>query len=244
MNEELNDYQKIWFQMVFDPYVRDNPNAYISYPFFLGVSETYFRSEKRIMIVGQETRGWSGYKPDWSIEDTRKWAIDYLNYQLRYSNDQILREQFGRRNSSPFWSFFKQFSKEDIVPSWNNIDKAQRFVDGKTMRLTEETEIKLNCILPNSKKTLFQTEVEITKPNAIVFITGPNYTVTMESAMNLKEGLLKEVGLSYQNGCVEITEITGLGIPVFWTYHPRHISSRKNPLNRKEIVKMIISQIT
>ena len=243
MNSELNVYQRVWFQRVFEPFVRDNSEKNISYPFYLGVSEKYINSKRRIMIVGQETRGFTSFKPDWSIEETQRWAIDYVDYQLHYSNDQELKDKFKRRNSSTFWSFFKLFSKADIVPSWNNIDKAQRYVGGETMSLTEDIERKLNCILPDSNKTLFQIEVEITKPNAVVFITGPRYTVTMEAAMNLKEGILEEAGLSLQNGCVDITEISGFGLPVFWTYHPRYISNSRNPLNCNEIFEKIIGQI-
>ena len=62
MNKKLNKYQRIWFDTIFEPYVQKNTYLNISNPFFLGVSETYIKAEKRIMIVGQETAGWSVYK--------------------------------------------------------------------------------------------------------------------------------------------------------------------------------------
>ena len=238
MNKALNMYQTIWLKRVFEPCVKNNPNASLSYPFFFGVSDKYAAADKKLMIVGQETRGWSIYKPDWTIEDSQKWAIDYLNYQLHYSNDESLKERFGRRNSSPFWSFFKLFSNDGITPCWNNIDKAQRCIYGKTKPLTEEIELELNCKLPNSEKTLFLSEIETAKPNVIVFITGPHYASTMEAAMNLEKGTLMNSGLSHSYGCVEITDITKLGIPVFWTYHPRHISGA-NELSRLDIAERI-----
>ena len=238
MNKILNNYQTIWLKRVFEPYVKNNPNASLSYPFFFGVSDKYTEADKKLMIVGQETRGWSVYKPDWTIEDSQKWAIDYLNYQLHYSNDKSLKERFGRRNSSPFWNFFKLFSNDGIIPCWNNVDKAQRCVNGKTKTLTEEIELELNCKLPNSEKTLFLNEIEIAKPNVIVFITGPYYTSTMEAALNLEKGTLMNSGLSHSNGCIEITDIAELGIPVFWTYHPRHISGA-NELSRLDIAERI-----
>ena len=103
INKELNEYQEIWLNDVFEPYIFTNPNLNISYPFFAGVSSEYEKASKRIMIVGQETRGWSLYKPDWTIIDSQQWAIDYLRYQLYYSNDDKFKDSFGRRNSSPFW---------------------------------------------------------------------------------------------------------------------------------------------
>ena len=237
MNHDLNGYQDKWLKHVFEPFVNKYSN--ISYPFFLGVSEKYIQAKNRIMIVGQETYGWSTYKPDWSIEDSQKWAIDYLDYQLHYSNDPALKEQFKRRNSSPFWGFFKQFSNADIVPCWNNVDKAQQNIDGNTRSLTIPMEIELNCILPDSNETLFQKEIEITQPSLIVFITGPSYSRTMEAAMNLETGSLNNFELSHQNGCVDITEIAGFNIPTFWTYHPRHISGKN--LCRDAIVRIIKS---
>ena len=239
INVQLNYYQEIWFKNIFEPYVSENADKNISYPFFTGVSEKYLCAKKRLMIVGQETNGWSVYKPDWTIADSQKWAINYLDYQLHYSNDPNLKLQFGKRNSSPFWSFFKPFSNDEIVPCWNNIDKAQRCINGKTKSLTVDVEMELNKKLPNTDKTLFQNEVEITKPDIIVFITGPYYHATMERAMNIEKGVLQSLNLSYETGCIDITSVSGLEIPTFWTYHPRHISSRKNPLCRDDIIKII-----
>lgn len=242
MNEQLNKYQENWLKNIFEPYVQRNPNQGISYPFFTGVSDEYENASKKIMIVGQETRGWSQYKPDWTTVDSQKWAVDYLRYQLYYSNDAELKERLKikKRNSSPFWGFFKAFSKENVVPCWNNIDKAQRNINEKTMPLTIDIERKLNQKLPGSDFTLFQKEIEIIKPDVIVFITGPDYHNTMEVAMNLEENSLQGVGLTTQTGCIDISSITNLGIPTFWTYHPRYISSSKNELCRDEIVSKIM----
>ena len=240
MNEELYKFQKEWFDTIFEPYIKENPNANITYPFFTGVPEQYVNSNKRIMIIGQETRGWGIYKPDWTLKDSRQWTVDYLCYQLRYDTDAVYKERFGRRNSSPFWSFFKLFSNHGIVPCWNNVDKAQRNIDGKTKSLTEEIEIALNQKLPHSNNTLLQKEIEVLKPNAIVFITVPSYVVTMEKALGLRENTLAEYKPTIDNGCVDITNIVHTEIPTFWTYHPRFIVSKKKPLSREEIVKKII----
>lgn len=237
MNHELNEYQAKWVKQVFEPLAQKHSN--ISCPFLLGVSEKYIQAQNRIMIVGQETNGWSTYKSDESIEDVQKWAIDYLDYQLHYSNDPALKKKFKRRNSSPFWGFFKQFSKDDIVPCWNNVDKAQLYNDGKTKPLSLTMETALNCVLPDSNKTLFQKEIEITQPLLIVFITGPAYSRTMEAALNLKNGSLENAKPSLQNGCVDITEIAGLSVPTFWTYHPAYIHRKSTPLCRDEIIQTI-----
>ena len=101
-------------------------------------------------------------------------------------------------------------------------DKAQRNIDGKTKSLTEEIEIALNQKLPHSNKTLLQKEIEVLKPNAIVFITGPGYVVTMEKALGLRENTLAEYKPTIDNGCVDITNIVHTEIPTFWTYHAPH----------------------
>lgn len=239
MNKELNKYQKEWFEEIFEPYIIENPNANISYPFFTGVVEQYVKADKRILIIGQETSGWNIYKPDWTIEDSQQWSVNYLSYQLDYCNDAKLKEQFKRKNSSPFWGFFKAFRKDGIVPCWSNVDKAQRNINGKTQGLTEDIEIAFNQKLPHTNKTLLQKEIEILKPNVIVFITGPRYRVTMEKALALKEKALKGYEPSHDDGCIDISDIVNLGIPTFWTYHPRHIASRGNELSRDKIVSKI-----
>lgn len=239
INEQLNEYQEKWLKNIFEPYVYRNPNYGISYPFFTGVSEEYEKASKRIMIIGQETRGWSQYKPDWTTVDSQKWAVDYLRYQLHYSNDEKLIEKFKKRNTSQFWNFFRAISKDGIVPCWNNIDKAQRNINGKTKALTVEIECELNKNSPNSNKTIFQREIEITKPDVIVLITGPNYYITMETAMNLKKNTLEDFRPSIQNSCVDISSIANFGIPTFWTYHPTYISRNKY-LNRDDIIAKIM----
>lgn len=108
------------------------------------------------------------------------------------------------------------------------------------MSLTEEIEIELNKNLPNSNKTIFQNEIDITEPNVIVFITGPHYHATMEKAMNLEKGCLKEVGLNTEKACVDITKITKLKTSTFWTYHPRYISNKSNKLCRDDIINTIM----
>ena len=239
MNEQLFKYQELWFKDIFDPYAKNNPK--ISYPFFTGVSDEYEKADRKIMIVGQETQGWGQYESDWTLEDSRQRAIDYLRYQLKYQEpytDELKAEGIpSRRNSSAFWSFFKQFSwyDYDIVPCWNNVNKAQT---PKSHKLSSDSEQVFNSLLPGQNKTLFQKEVEILKPDVIVFITGPNYATTMEVAMNLKEGSLQNIKPSHQKYCIDISSVAELGVPTFWTYHPTHIS-RSKELTRTDRDKII-----
>lgn len=74
------------------------------------------------------------------------------------------------------------------------------------------------------------------KPNLIVFITGPYYHATMEQAMNLEQASLANQNLALETGCINITHLSKLNVPTFWTYHPRYISSNKNPLSRDDII--------
>lgn len=238
MNKELNVYQEEWFRTIFEPYVNAHPDACISSPFFTGICDKYIASKKRIMIVGQQTNGWKIYKHDSCLQDSQQWTIDYLNRQLDYeSNGEF------KKNNSPFWSFFKDFSHENIIPCWNNIDKAQRNIKGESQPLTEEIEIALNHVLPLSKKTLFQREVEITKPNAVVFITGPSYQKTMETAMELNNNALTNFLPRVKQPCIDITDPAHLGIPAFWTYHPNYIKL-SNTISWDTIITTIKKSLT
>ena len=235
INERLRKYQEDWFEGVFRPYVENNMELDISDPFFTGVSDEYEKADKRIMIVGQETYGWNLYSYDCKIETSQQWSIDYLRSQLHYSTNYEI-------NNSQFWHFFRAIRKENIVPCWNNIDKAQRNINGKTKALTVKIERELNKNLPDSDQTIFQREIEITKPDVIVFVTGPSYHITMETAMNLDKKTLQNIRPTLQTPCVDISAVTNLGVPTFWTFHPTYIARNKN-LCRDDIIDKIVNGI-
>ena len=222
-NTQLRDIHKEWKAQVFNPFLKGKEND-ISVPFCPGLSDEYLSessSGKRIVIIGQETRDFTTNHDSWRTEGTQSWAIDYLRCQIYGKvTDGI------KYNSSPFWNFFRFFADNGLVPCWNNLDKAHRYVDGYTKPLTAAYERILNVqystqMNPIERSTL-QREIDVAKPDLIVFVTGPYYQVSMCCAFGLQEDTLAADKPTKKNPVSKIT-LPGISIPVFWTYHPAYL---------------------
>lgn len=100
-------------------------------------------------------------------------------------------------------------------------------VDGKTKRLSCEIEKKLNGVVLSNNRTLFQNEVSILKPNAVIFITGPYYQVSMAESLKIDSNILLEHKPTVLNPCVDISEVVSEKQRVLWTYHPTFLRRRK-----------------
>lgn len=234
MNGKLNSAQEIWNKIVLEPYFKDCDNTTLSRPFYMGVSDEYIKSENRIMIIGQEAKGFGLYTDTaWPMDKARNWSIDYLNRQV-YRNKSS--EYNYTYNNSGFWRLFRFFKDSGISPCWNNIDKLHQTIGNKTVPLTLKMESYFCKQYGDSNKSLIQNEIEICKPNYILFITGPHYTNSMATSFGLDENELIEVRPNIENPITDVTEIFGLGIKVFWTYHPTF-------LNRKQKLDDVTNKI-
>lgn len=224
-NEALKKLQNEWTETILLPYAENNFET-ISKPFFYGVSEEYCNANKRIMIVGQETKDFGAYTDDWLLNDIQPWCINYLRFQLWKipTNSKI------KYNASPFWKMFREFNNKGITPSWNNVDKVQQYNDEskKNFSLSFEQEKYFSCKYGNDNKSLLQREIELDEPDILLFITGPNYSFTMATALGLNEKILKSNRPTKQNYCVEITNLLNINSRVFWTYHPAYLNRNRN----------------
>ena len=201
----------------------------LSRPYVCSVSERYFNSRKRIMIIGQETYNFPPFNDDWAEQNIQKWGVEYLEKQLWNIGNQ-------KYNRSAFWKLFRYIeSQVEYCPCWNNVDKAHRIVNSKTVPLTVGLERSLNSTLLSDGYTILQKEIEITKPSAVLFITGPKYYQSMAAAMVINENELYAVRPTVNSVCTDISKISRLELPVLWTYHPTY-------LNRQEKNKKLFSQ--
>ena len=215
-NQLLRELQDEWKKTILLPYAEKHPEA-ISNPFYYRVSNEYFNANKRIMIIGQETNKFGVYTDNWN---SQPWCVDYLRFQLW----KIPSDSGEKYNASPFWRMFREFNNRGIVPSWNNVDKIQQYRKGENSPLSLELESFFSQRYGNDDKSLLQREIELDKPDILLFITGPYYCFTMATALGLKEEVLKSYRPSSQKYCVEITDLLNVGAKAFWTYHPRYLN--------------------
>lgn len=223
-NSKLLELQEQWNQNVLFPYVENLDNNILSRPFYFGVSEEYLESKHKIMIVGQETRDYGHYNHDWPMPAIQKWGVDYLRRQLwKSGTEEFIKGH--KYNRSGFWTLFRSFLKRGYVPCWNNIDKIQQAKGmASTIRLSNEHKRIFCRQYGEDNKSLLQREIELVKPDVVLFITGPNYHVSMTESLGLVEGALEELKPNRTKVCREITKEAGLGMPAFWAYHPSYLN--------------------
>lgn len=243
MNQKLLDLQTHWDKSLISSYVKENPYS-LSRPFAYGVPEEYITADFKLMVVGQEAAGFSAYEDPtaWDLQRTQQWVVDYTRRQLWKIHAGDAKE--GRTNCSPFWNFLRNLNKNGLTPSWNNVDKVyrkkKRHTGEKVIRLTDDQRKKFNEAVCDGK-TLLQCEIEISKPDGVVFVTGPDYRISMEAALG---------GISLGNKVLvqdqlltDISAEAGLGIPCLWTYHPGYLCRiHKNLIVHAQKIAEIIKQ--
>lgn len=238
MNKAMLRLQQQWEEMVLLPYVKKYPHT-MSRPFAYGVPEAYLEADCKIMVIGQEAAGFSMYEDEsaWGLSRTQQWVMDYWKFQL--FGDCAGDVNPNDYNRSPFWNMFRYLKKHGVIASWNNLDKVYQkhtFAnDEKVIRLENDQRKWFNGAVCDGK-TLLLCEIEMSKPDGIVFVTGPHYRRSMETALGCSENKLSEKRPIKKDPLKEITLEAGLGIPCYWTYHPAY-------LNRIGALKMCAEQI-
>ncbi len=165
---------------------RDNPLASdLSPPFLLSVTDRYVAAQRRILVVGQETKGW-GWPRD---EDTRSnsdanglpaeglasWADFVLTDQgveglcRLYELFDFAKGYPGR--SSPFWNTFRAVSAwPNASAMWTNLYRAD-YRGGSTRKAPPE----VRRFLLDHDRELLKAELSLLKPDVCLFFTGPYY---------------------------------------------------------------------
>ena len=217
---------------------KEYANAYgYSAPFITGLPSHFENyDKKRILIYGQEAHNWLKFESYTSLKELQEEAIEYYNENM---NDRI-------KNSSPFWHMMRGLNKA-FVPCWANLDKLHRVYQAndafsQQLEFFEEEEKILLSPLSNNKN-IIQNEIEIVNPEAIVFITGPDYHKATKYALGMPNYNTKKLVPNINGEVIlELTPYTCTRnkIPVFWTYHPNFM----NYHNLDEHIKNLIEKIT
>ena len=200
----------------------DNPPAY---PLLLKVDEErYNNADLKIMVFGQETNGWehrvcSTVTPiDQSseiIDATVKTFMDYYRVFLD-----------GWGINSPFWHYMKKVKEilsaslpsETIEIVWNNIYK----IGNKEK--SRNRPVKSIRDFENEYFNVIQNEVNILKPDVIIFFTGPNY----ENRVKKIFPVVSSVPLIYSIRQEELSKFQlENNILAYRTYHPNYLQLNK-----------------
>ena len=212
----------------------------ITPPLFLSVTSAYCSAATRILVCGQETRGW--HQPfrrrrrgkvegeDWPFAGDDLWTLgDVLAAAepvaaMRWGYDRF---DFGsgRQNvaSSPFWCAFREISQVDgRAAMWTNVARVAHWIEdrgdgeseGKSFLGFDED---LRLRLLEAQRDLLKREIAILRPDACVFFTGPDYDDILDESLYTLER--HEIGGLPTR---EFARLTSPDLPgqAFRTYHP------------------------
>lgn len=184
-------------------------------PLFISIKETEFKSANiRIMFFGQETNSWGNtIKGHW--ENSLKLYETFFDETMNH-----------HKYNGSFWPSMRKFKRELTAKApnttikfvWNNIYKIGN-QNRNQNRPTDEIRT-----IENKYFDVINEEVNILKPNVLLFFTGPNY----ESQLKKKFGKFLEIPLSKDIsksmlGRIELSN----NILAYRTYHPRHLRQKK-----------------
>lgn len=249
-NKELLNAITEWECIVLSDYksICKNP---LSYTFYMGLSEEYLKNsdgKKRVMVVGREPLGYRADETDEHCAEkntpinSQLWSIAYTVKQT-YGENIPLPNCYKNElesNSSAFWHLFRWLNKVGFVPCWNNIDKVYF---EKTAKLSYEAEKELSRTYKTEhdrqEKSLLLREIEIAEPDLILFVTGKEYRVSMETALGFD---LNEVPTYEKNkSCMVKLSRDVLGKPAYWINHPQGLFGKK--FEKEDFFNYIISRL-
>lgn len=171
MNNALNKlYMKKWASLI-----ENSKGSNAACPLLIQVDENYQDADIRVMVVGQETDGWLG-----SLENNKKTITEiqgaYFDYL--YKCKKKIRRPFWNRKNFRYYKekIAKRYPYKRVSFIWNNVNKIGKNGRGKPTKKILKLE--------NQYFNVFEEEMNILRPDIVIFVTGdrhiPIYHKTME----------------------------------------------------------------
>lgn len=195
-------------------------------PFLICVDEDAWNlADLKVMIFGQETKGWWEHKglPLSSTEAVYRYRYSYIETKI-----------YDRYKSGVFFKGFNFFRKSLIKSplivgkktcfAWNNIAKVGKS-ESKTgvCNFTRAIERKYFPVIAK--------ELEITKPNIVIFMTGPNRDHDLRFHFpDIKFSQANTVDSIRQMAIVEFSGFKGIRL-----YHPNYYSGFDNKYKKRAL---------
>ena len=195
-------------------------------PFLIVPTNDYCISEKRIMIVGQETDSWAKEVYDFPEEQT-------------HSNVLKVYDRFVNRGgyNSPYWDFIRAI--KEAAPS------NTQFVINNIVKIGKKRDVGCDDYINNltiEHMNLLPQELEILKPDMMLFLTGPNYDHRIEAAL----GKLKTERVLPNLSSRKFAKLQFCDRempPSYRVYHPTYLRRSKNFDLYLDIINDIIKKI-
>lgn len=213
-----------------------------SYPLLLKINEDeHYKADLKIMIMGQETDSWERQqkRPFSPIDQSSKIVASTVDDFM--DTYRTFLDKWGK--NSPFWHYIKDIDKtlhhklpgKTIEIIWNNIYKIGNKEKGKN----RPTDVIRS--FENKHLNVIEEEVNILRPDIIIFFTGPNYEKRVEKIfpITLSTPLVPSIN-ERELAKFQLSN----GITAYRTYHPAYLHRNNKAEYRDYICKDIIQSIT
>jgi len=232
-NKELKElYEKVFENIKndCDEYNKDKDEAYrTASPFFLKSHEKYENSEIKMMIFGKETNGQWHKEPCKTVEEIMKEYISVFAHHLIYNS----RPSHFWKGTKEIINLMKEKNAGTIGNIWNELVKMGYY--GKTRNFPKKF---YNEIVKPRLNGLIAKEIEILKPDYIIFLTGNDYDWILDDVFG-RPKTEKIEGFSKEELCEIILPNVKKS---FRTYHPRYLLHWR-PKSKKDMKEKIFTKI-
>lgn len=197
IQSELNQLYSEYLDVIFSKseLVEKILNFNISSPLFVDVDiETgnYLNSDYKVLYVGKETNCWYNMQERErdgllsSITQKKEYLTKLLNLYYTFN--------LGQHYNTAIITFYRILLNKlkgthgNVGILWTNLLRHDYFRNGRSSnngKVPWEVEQQISY----NRNFIFRKEIEILKPDAIVFVTGPNYDYILE---NSYEGIEKK----------------------------------------------------
>jgi hypothetical protein len=197
MNKQLYYlYEKYWSNLI---EIRDNHQS--SDPLLISATPEYVSSEKKLMIIGQQTHGWD------VGENIQQLMDGYNNFKVGKNYNH---------KSSPFWT-----TQYDLYERLNPTSEKYGFIWNNLLKvdLNKNRPSQLEEELGKEFPVLIE-EIRILKPDVVVFFTGPSYDNRIKKTFS---------NITFENingfNSKELVRLQHKDLPekTFRTYHPKYL---------------------
>ena len=185
-----------------------------SAPLLVRPGHRWFGASERLLIVGQETNGWSS--TDGTLRSLEQFyeRADGVETMLEAYSDFDFASSYRHRNSA-FWRAFRLLT-QNRVALWTNLFRTD--VDGPVL---------LNCCaseqaeLLKAQRALLREEVNELAPSVVLFLTGPRYDPALFSTF--PEATIQPLWSDVPQREIAVITCSVLPIRTVRLYHPTYL---------------------
>jgi hypothetical protein len=201
-----------------------------SAPLLISPHERWAASQIKLLVVGQETLRWQ-YEPE-EFDPEAAVIKSFREFSTAKNGVAAMLElyrryELGRQHpklNSPFWRGFRALDTalNPAVDSalWTNLFKVN--VNGSVMRNCTRAEI---AAIQKAQQGLLRHEIDVLKPDVVVFFTGPRYDSAIRAEFPDVEFLpFDEIPASCASlSSLALIRASGLPAKTVRSYHPEYL---------------------